>query len=243
MRLKLTIAYDGAAFKGWQSQPFKQTVQDVMEDALLRIAGQRIVVHASGRTDTGVHALAQCAHMDVPDRLSATEWHRILNHNLPSTIRVMRCREVPRTFHAQRSARGKIYRYLIRHEDIITPHEVDRVWLVPGELDEKRLRAAAAIFVGRHHFGGFTVNKNSPGQEERTITAVRVAKKGTLISITFEGEGFLYHMVRMLVGAIVRVAQGHDDIAELKHRLHHPTTPRWKEVAPARGLYLVKVLY
>jgi tRNA pseudouridine38-40 synthase len=243
-RLKLTIAYDGSAFKGgWQSQPYGTTVQDVMEAALRQITSRRISMHASGRTDTGVHALGQCAHVDLPADRSPAEWQRILNHNLPSTVRVLKCLPAAAGFNAQRSARGKVYRYHIRNAAILAPHEAARVWLVPGQLDEKKLRAAAALFVGKHDFGSFTVNKNNPGQEVRTITAVRVTKKGTLYTLTFEGEGFLYHMVRMLVGAIIRVATGQDDLAELRHRLHHRTPPRWKQAAPPGGLYLVKVLY
>lgn len=243
-RLQLTIAYDGAAFKGgWQSQPYGTTVQDVMEAALRQITGRRTIVHASGRTDTGVHAIGQCAHVDLPADCPPAEWQRILNHNLPPSVRVLKIRRVPAGFNAQRSARGKIYRYLIRNDAILTPHEAARVWLVPAALDEKKLRTAAALFVGRHDFGSFTINKNNPGQETRTITAISVAKKGSLYTLTFEGEGFLYHMVRMLVGAIIRVATGQDEIADLRHRLHHRTPPRWKQAAPPGGLYLVKVLY
>lgn len=243
MRLKLTIAYDGAAFKGWQSQPFGTTVQDVLEDALKRITGERVVVHGAGRTDAGVHALGQVAHIEVPERFPAEEWQRILNFNLPPAIRIARCRRARRDFHARHSARGKIYRYLIRNQDVVLPHEAGRVWRVPEKLDPAVLRAAAGIFVGRHDFRGFGANKSSPGNTVRTISRIRVGKKGSLIALTFEGEGFLYRMVRMLTGSIVRVAQGRDELAQIERRLHGPGRPMWNHAAPAGGLHLIKVLY
>ncbi len=243
MRLKLAIAYDGTTYRGWQSQPFGNTVQDVVEDALRRITGQRVVMHASSRTDTGVHALGQGAHIEVTDRFSVTEWLRILNYNLPPTIRVMGCEEVPQTFHARHSAKGKVYRYLIRNEPLITPHEMDRVWLIPPKLNVARLREVARLFVGTHDFRGFCANREVPENTMRTLSRLTVVPSGTLIAITFEGEGFLYHMVRMLTASMVRVAQGEDNLAEIEARLQGPGAPIWSHVAPPSGLYLVKVLY
>lgn len=243
MRLKLTIAYDGSAFKGWQSQPFGTTVQDVLEDALQRITGERVIVHGAGRTDTGVHAIGQAAHIEVTDRFSVAEWQRILNFNLPPTIRIMRCQRARKDFHARHSATGKIYRYLIRNQNVVLPHEADRVWMVPEKLDPALLRAAAGIFVGRHDFRGFGANKSSPSRTVRTISRIGVATRGSLIALTFEGEGFLYRMVRLLTGSIVRVAQGRDQLAEIERRLHEPGLPVWDQAAPAGGLHLVRVLY
>lgn len=243
MRLKLRIAYDGAAYRGWQSQPFRLTVQDFLEDALRRITGVRVVVHGAGRTDTGVHALGQGAHIDVPPLYPAREWQRILNHNLPSTIRIMQCQIVTKEFDARHSARGKIYRYRIRNHHVIFPHEADRVWMVSEKLDMDLLRAAAAAFVGTHDFRSFTVNRKAPERTIRHISRIQVTKRASLISITFCGEGFLYRMVRMLTGSMVRVAQGLDVLSTLEHRLQNPDAPEWDHVAPAGGLCLVKVLY
>jgi len=243
MKLKLSIAYDGAAYKGWQSQPFRLTVQDFLEDALRRITGDRIVVHGAGRTDTGVHALGQGAHVVVPPLFVAEEWQRVLNFNLPPTIRIMRCQLAPKGFHASHSARGKIYRYLIRNHHVILPHEADRVWMVPQKLDMELLRAAAATFVGRHDFRSFTVNRKAPAQTIRDISRITVTKKGTLIALTFHGKGFLYRMVRMLTGSMVRVAQGLDEFSTLENRLQNPVAPEWQHVAPAGGLCLIKVIY
>lgn len=243
MRLKLTIAYDGTAFKGWQSQPFGLTVQDTIEGVLKKITGERIVVHGSGRTDTGVHALGQCAYVEVPDRFALKEWQRILNFNLPTTIRVMRCVNAPKGFHARFSAKGKIYRYLIRNDTVVLPHEIDRVWMVTEKLDATRLSQTAMMFEGRHDFRGFTTTRNTPDNTMRNITRIAVTKRGSLTTIIIHGEGFLHHMVRLIVAAIVRVAQGQDEIEIIRQRLDGPGKPELTQLAPACGLYLVKVLY
>lgn len=242
-KLKLTIAYDGSSFKGWQSQPFGNTVQDVLEGTFRRITGGRVVVHGSGRTDTGVHALAQVAHVIVPERFPPAEWMRILNFNLPPTIRIMGCRAAPPDFHARFSARGKVYRYVIQNKTVVFPHETNRVWMVPEKLDRDLLRSTAALFVGTHDFCGFGSNRKAPGRTVRTISRIQVTERGALIQLTFHGEGFLYRMVRLLTGAIVRVARGQDELAAVARRLHQPGSPEWEQAAPARGLFLVRVVY
>src|SRR5437773_3840868 len=129
VRLKLIVAYDGAAFNGWQSQTNRNTIQDHIETAFARITGQKIRVHGAGRTDAGVHALGQCAHVDLPPtNLKPVEWTAALNASLPVQIRIMRCRFVPRSFHARFSARGKIYRYRIWTAPVFPPFEVGRAW-------------------------------------------------------------------------------------------------------------------
>jgi tRNA pseudouridine38-40 synthase len=244
MKLKLSIAYDGAPFTGWQSQAKGGSVQDFIEEALARIAGQRIVLRGAGRTDAGVHALAQCAHVDVPDGgMSLGDWHRALNGNLPFTIRIMEVSEAAEDFHARFSAKGKVYRYVIRNQPVLPPHEIGRVWHEPRPLEEESMKAAAGIFVGRHDFTAFSANRgDAPRHTVRTIRDIALLREGSLYSLTFEGEGFLYKMVRMLTGAIVRVGQGREDAASLRERLQ-TGGPRWNHVAPAAGLYLVKVLY
>ncbi len=244
MKLKLTIAYDGAPFEGWQSQTRGGAVQDVIEAALGKIAGRRIILRGAGRTDAGVHALAQCAHVEVPeDGLDPGEWLRALNGNLPPTVRIMECVAVDERFHARFSAKGKIYRYLIRNQPVLPPLEVGRVWHEPRLLDEDRVRDAAALFVGRHDFAAFSANRgDAPKHTVRTIRSIDVRREDSLYALTFEGEGFLYKMVRMLTGAIVRVGQGRETVGNLRDRLVSGG-PRWNHVAPAGGLYLVKVLY
>ncbi len=244
MRLKLVIAYDGAPFVGWQSQQGGRTVQDLLEASLKKITGERVVVHGSGRTDSGVHALGQVAHADVPDdSLKPVDWLRALNATLPPAIRVLRASRAMPNFHARFDAKGKIYRYVIRTVPVLPPHEAGRVWHLPQELDLDRMRAAGTIFVGRHDFAGFSANRRTAVRDTwRNLSRLEIRSSGTLVSLTFEGEGFLYKMVRMLTGAMIRVAQGRVEIAELQERLAGGGT-KWNFVAPAAGLYLVKVNY
>lgn len=244
MRLKLVIAYDGTSFAGWQSQANGGAVQDKIEASLERIAGSRLVLHGAGRTDSGVHALAQCAHVDVPDgTLAPAGWLRALNATLPAAIRIMQARQVTEDFHARFSAQGKVYRYFIRNAPILAPHEVDRVWHVPHELDVDLLRSAVGLFEGRHDFAAFSANRGGTVQDtHRAIRRAVVTRKGTLLALTFEGEGFLYKMVRMLTGVAVRVAQGREPLESVRQRLSDGA-PRWNHVAPAAGLFLAKVIY
>src|SRR5881409_763246 len=192
-RLKLIIAYDGAPFSGWQSQSHRNTVQDHVERAFERVRGKPTRVHGAGRTDAGVHALAQCAHVDLPDnRLSAARWTTALNALLPPAIRVLRCRYVPSDFHARLSAKGKIYRYRIWSAPVLPPFEYRRAWHISHWLDLKLLKSAAKHFVGTHDFAGFAANRGKAEESTiRTIYSVRLRQKAACITIDFYGDGFL----------------------------------------------------
>jgi tRNA pseudouridine38-40 synthase len=247
MRLKLTLAYDGAPFAGWQSQVGGNTVQDVVEAALAKVAKTKIALHGSGRTDAGVHALGQVAHFDAPaaSRMRPEDWLRALNANLPPEIRVMRAARAGADFHARFSATGKIYRYDLWTAPVLPPHLHRRAWHVAPPPDFARLRKALAVFAGEHDFRAFAANRGGPPVEDtvRRITAIRVARSGPLWQITFEGSGFLYKMVRMLTGAAVRVARDREDLETLRRLLAEPRTGRWAHVAPADGLTLARVRY
>lgn len=251
-RLKLTIAYDGRPFRGWQSQAGKDSVQDALEAAFAKLnGGKRISVHGSGRTDAGVHALAQCAHADVPEgRLSSpAQWVFALNAHLPPEVRVSACRRVRADFHARFSAKGKRYIYRIWNGPVLPPLEIGRVWQVPLPLDLSRLRAAAAVVTGTHDFAGFAANRGVPCPDTvRTVRRIDVkGRPGGLLTLTFEGNGFLYKMVRLLTGSLVRVAQGREEPEWLARFLapETPGQPRRKSsyAAPAEGLYLARVFY
>lgn len=243
MRLKLTIAYDGEPFAGWQSQTSGDAVQDVVERAMAKVAGERVTLHGSGRTDAGVHALGQCAHADVPENMTPQSWQKALNANLPPAIRIMRAQKARADFHARFSARGKIYRYLIRNGPVLPPHEVGRVWHLPHQLDFEAFSRTARVFEGRHDFAAFAANRGTEVKDTcRTIHRVAPVRKGELWTVTFEGQGFLYKMVRMMVAAAVRVSQGREPIENIRARLKGGE-PKWNHVAPADGLSLVKVLY
>ena len=244
-RLRLVIAYEGSGFRGWQSQAHGGTVQDCLEEAFASVAGKKIRVHGAGRTDTGVHALGQCAHADVPaGRLDAATWRNALNASLPRTVRVMNCRSVPSTFHARFDARGKVYRYRIVTASVLSPFELGRAWHVLSPLDEATLRAAAQVFVGTHDFAGFAANRGkAPTSTKRTIRAVRVRRTAAATTLEFDGDGFLYKMVRLLTGAMVRCATGKDPLEEIRQRLEKPARDGARLVAPAEGLTLVRVRY
>ena len=243
-RLKLIVAYDGAPFAGWQSQSHRNTVQDQLERAFERVTGGAVRVHGAGRTDAGVHALAQCAHVDVLKFLPADRWIKALNALLPSAIRVLRCRYVSKDFHARVSAKGKIYRYRIWTAHILPPFEYRRAWHIAQLLDLKVLKSAARHFVGTHDFASFAANRGKSERSTiRTINSVRVRQKGPRITIEFDGDGFLYKMVRLIAGALVKCAFGKMRIEEVVSRLDSGKVGSARFAAPAEGLYLVRVRY
>lgn len=246
-RLKIIVAYDGADFAGWQSQLRGDAIQDRIEDALQRICGSHVRVHGAGRTDAGVHALAQCAHCDLPDRrLTPERWRSALNGLLPAQIRVMRAAYVPSSFHARFSAIGKIYRYRIWNGAVLPPFEAGRAWHVSAEINFEAVSSAAEMFVGRHDFAAFAANRGKRAETTvRTINSAIVRRRGVLLTLEFDGEGFLYKMARLMAGAIVRVGLGKETAQEIRDRFAPParsaTGPRF--AAPADGLFLVRVRY
>ena len=247
-RLKFIVAYDGGAFAGWQSQTHRKTVQDELERAFHIISGQRIRIHGAGRTDAGVHALAQCAHVDLPagklDALTPSHLLNALNANLPATIRVLRCQRVSENFHARYSAKGKLYRYQIWSAPILPPLELGRAWHIAAPLDVDLLKAAGKEFVGRHDFAAFAANRGKKDEDTiRTIRSVEVRRIGPRIAIEVAGDGFLYKMVRLMVGAMTRVALHKMNVDEITARLKSPRAEGFRFVAPAEGLYLVRIWY
>jgi tRNA pseudouridine38-40 synthase len=243
-RLKLIVAYDGAPFAGWQSQSHRNTVQDHLERAFERVIGEGVRVHGAGRTDAGVHAFAQCAHVDVSKFLPVDRWIRALTALLPPAIRVLRCRYVSPDFHARLSAKGKIYRYRIWTAPILPPFEYRRACHIAQPLDLKTLKSAAKHFIGTHDFATFAANRGKPEPSTiRTINSVRVRQKGPCVTIEFDGNGFLYKMVRLMVGALVKCALGKMRIEEITSRLHSSKVGSGRFAAPAEGLYLVRVRY
>jgi tRNA pseudouridine38-40 synthase len=244
-RIKLVVAYDGAPFAGWQSQLHRNTVQDQLEDAIKRITGSEIRVHGAGRTDTGVHALAQCAHIDLdsqrftPERLQAA-----LNAVLPPTIRVLRCHAAAPEFHARFSAKGKIYRYRVWNAPVLPPLENGRAWHISDPLNVETMKLALSKLEGRHDFAGFAANrgKHTSGTV-RTIRAVQLKRRGPFLTMVFDGDGFLYKMVRLMVGATVLCGEGKLSVTDVAQRFGAATRTGPRLVAPACGLFLVRVRY
>jgi tRNA pseudouridine38-40 synthase len=245
-RLKLIVSYDGAAFAGWQSQANGNAIQDRLEEAFHRICSQPVRVHGAGRTDAGVHALAQCAHVDLPEpRYQPDRWVSALNGVLPPAIRIMRCRFVSEKFHARFCAKGKTYRYRIWNARVLPPFESGRAWHVMNPLDFQRMETAVQEFRGEHDFAAFAANRGTPEADTvRIIRAVRLRRTGPCFAIEFDGDGFLYKMVRMMVGTIVRVGLGISFPEEIRARFKSPRKTHHRRVAaPADGLFLVRVRY
>ena len=245
-RLKLIISYDGGDFAGWQAQANASSVQQSLEFTFRRICGEPIVMIGAGRTDAGVHAFGQCAHADVPaGRLAPGEWLKAANALLPPTVRVLRASFVSEHFHARFSAKEKIYRYRIITSLVLSPFEAGRAWHVAGPVDETILRQSANLFIGKHDFASFTAAR-AKGMERKTvrrISAVSVRRTGARIDLDFTAPGFLYKMVRMIVGAIIQSALGKEELDSVRSRLKRPGGSDRRFVAPAEGLYLVRVQY
>ena len=240
MRLRLVIAYDGSRFRGWQSQAGGGTVQDQLEAAFATLCGKRVHVHGAGRTDAGVHALGQCAHADVERQM---DWRTALNGNLPREIRVMRCARARKDFHARYDAKGKIYLYRLWNGPVLPPFELRRAWHLPGPLDLGAMRLAAAAFAGKHDFKAFAANRGRPVPDtERTIYSVAIHKKGPVVTLRFHGDGFLYKMVRLMTGALVKTGQGRAPADSIATYLAG-NAGKCSYAAPAEGLYLTRVIY
>jgi tRNA pseudouridine38-40 synthase len=241
---KLLVRYVGSAFSGWQRQPKKRTVQECLEAAVSKVWGQTIIIQGSGRTDTGVHALGQVVSFNAKRHHTAEVVVRALNANLPEDVRVMSCRLVHPSFHARFQAIGKTYRYLVLNQPIQDPFTCQTHWHVPRPLDLAKMRKAAHCLVGEVDFASFTSN---PGYERettvRTMRRVSIAKTGAVLKFSFVADGFLYRMVRNLVGGLAKVGLGRIRVEDFQQILWARKRADAPNTAPAHGLYLVSVNY
>ncbi len=250
-RFLFHCAYDGAPWLGWQSQRGGNTVQDVLEAAFATILKEPLRIHAAGRTDAGVHALAQHFHADVPEtcRMDARAWRAALNAHLPATVRILAVREVAADFHARFNATGKLYEYNICAGAVLPPFLAGRAWHHPRPLDDGLLRAALALYEGRHDFRHFAARRGNepelppPGFYERTIWSARAEREGEMLRLSFHGDGFMYRMVRLLTGSACQVATGRLPLAALAAMLDTERGETSRYCAPACGLCLTRVEY
>jgi tRNA pseudouridine38-40 synthase len=245
--LKLTLAYDGGAYAGWQVQPDKPTVQGVVEAALRQITQEAIRITAAGRTDAGVHALGQVVGFVTSSRISNEDLHRALNAVLPDDVAVLTVENAAEGFHATRDAVAKLYRYQIHN--CRTPSVFDRhyAWHYPQPLDARAMHSAGQVLLGRHDFSSFETAGSERPDSIRTIHLLTVAR-GTgdfanRLGLEVEGDGFLYNMVRTIVGTLVEVGVGARDANWLAEVLEARDRRRAGQTAPPRGLFLVRVLY
>lgn len=247
LKFKLTIAFDGTNYAGWQVQKTGLGVQEKVEEALRKIFPSVSRIHSSSRTDTGVHALGMVVHVDIPKqefRMSVPKLSLALNAFLPEDIRIMgavRCRA---DFHARFDAQGKQYRYVVWNHHAQNPLLRHQAWHVPNKLDLAAIRAAARYFLGKHDFTSFAANRNYKAERTvRTLTRCDVRRTGSLLTFMIEGDGFLYKMCRGIVGTLVQVGQGKFQPDAVKQMLAEKDRRVAGMTAPAHGLVLWKVFY
>jgi tRNA pseudouridine38-40 synthase len=266
---KLTLAYDGNDFQGWQIQPGLPTIQGELQAALGRITGESPLPQGSGRTDAGVHALAQVASFVLRAPIPAENLHRALNRTLPPSIRISEAKTVRSTFHARHSAVAKTYEYRVFRSAICPPFLARYVYACPWDLDFDKLQASARIFEGEHDFQSFAASDPDLAERERAEAmedaaagaALRVAPASTVRTIyasawepqanpagaillyRVRGNGFLHHMVRNLVGTMLDVGRGHLALKEIAGILAARNRSAAGPTAPARGLFLHSVEY
>ena len=243
---RVTLAYDGTDFRGWQSQRpgGGRTVQGELEAALSRLAGgARVAVAGAGRTDAGVHALGQVASFDLPREMDALELQRALNGLLPGDVRALLARLAAEGFHARRSAIGKLYRYVLDTGPVQLPQRRRSAGHVPFALDENRVREVARLYLGRHDFASLASAGRQVKTTERTVRRSEATFQGGTMTYEVEADGFLRKMVRSLVGGLVAAGRGVLEPEALRHALLACDRSAWPPPAPACGLILVRVDY
>jgi tRNA pseudouridine38-40 synthase len=257
--LKLILSYDGSDFAGWQVQPGRTTVQGALASAIGRLSGENVLPQGSGRTDAGVHALAQVASFATASTIPEENWMRALNDVLPASIRVLEVVEAAPDFHARKSARAKTYRYRIHRAAVCPPFLARYVWHYPYPLEESLMMAAADVVVGERDFTSFAAVdpervermaaeenvRNAYGRTNnvRTVFSSSWIRDGEELIYTIRGSGFLHHMVRNLVGTFLLVGKGTLSREDLKRILDARERSAAGATAPASGLYLVAVEY
>lgn len=253
---KLTLAYDGTDFYGWQLQPDRVTIQGALAEAIERVTGERVLPQGSGRTDAGVHARGQVASFWLEAPIPARNLQRALNRKLPEPVRVLRAEAAAMDFHARHSARAKTYEYRIDRAEICPPWEARYAWALPWPLELQPMQAAAALVVGTHDFTSFAASDPDAATRRaehsgdakgagnvRTIFESEWREEGELLIYRVHGDGFLHHMVRNLVGTFVDVGRGSMDAGAITKILAAHSRGEAGATAPARGLFLDSVEY
>jgi len=248
--IKLTIAYDGAAFHGWQLQPGLPTIQGAMSDAARQITQDNVMIHGASRTDAGVHALGQVAHFKTASALSAAEFQRALNALLPPAIRIVATEEVGPDFHARWLAQAKTYRYRIYRGPVLPPFDYGRAYHYPWPLDEAAMALAARNFEGEHDFTSFAASSGSEEDDAerdmmRLIHSSEIIRPPETDEIHYvvRGRSFLRYMVRKIVGTLLDVGKGHLEPAAIAEIFESRDRRRSGPTVPPEGLYLVALDY
>jgi tRNA pseudouridine38-40 synthase len=250
---KLTLAYDGSDYAGWQSQPDRPTVQDALEAALHELTGESLRTVASGRTDSGVHALGQVVCVRSETRLETAVLMRALNALLPASVRVRAVSEASPDFHAIRDAKRKRYRYILEDAQPASVFGAAFAWQLPTRLDDAAMRRAAGALLGEHDFASFETSGSERETTVRTIYALDIQRRPAMLAlddanrdavwIEVEADGFLYNMVRNIVGTLVEVGRGARPEAWVQQVLDARDRRQAGPTAPPQGLFLLWVGY
>ncbi len=241
---KLILQYEGTRYQGWQRQESTgNTIQGKLEALLVKMTGAPVQVQGAGRTDAGVHALGQTANFHARTALSCEEILCYMNRYLPEDIAVISVEEAPARFHSRLNAAGKIYRYRVMNTEI--PHIFDRryVYEFPARLDIAAMRAAAGLLTGTHDFCAFTSAKKGKKSTVRTLYEIKIERLGDEVDLTYKGDGFLYHMVRILTGTLLAVGTGEKRPEDMTDILERGAREYAGELVPAKGLTLMEVCY
>jgi tRNA pseudouridine38-40 synthase len=248
--IKLTIAYDGSDFHGWQLQPGLPTIQGALHDAIRQITQEAVTIDGASRTDAGVHALGQVAHFKTRSTLDAREIQRGMNALLPPTIRIVAAQEVGQDFHARWLAQGKTYRYRIYRGEVLPPFDHRRAFHYPWALDEAAMSAAAHAFEGQHDFSSFAASTGSE-EDDKDRDMQRVIHSSELlrdpqrdeINYVVRGRSFLRYMVRKIVGTLIEVGKGRLAPTDIPEIFAARDRSRSGPTVPPEGLYLVALEY
>jgi tRNA pseudouridine38-40 synthase len=241
--LKLTVSYDGTDFFGWQTQPGFRTVQETLETAIGKLTGERIRANASGRTDTGVHAVGQVVNFYSQTQHPPEVLVRAINAHLPADVAVTDAADVPQAFDANRDAKRKLYRYVI-HDGLVPNIFLRRFYCHSRHrLDVDAMRAAAEPLKGRHDFHSFETDWPNRMSSVRTITHLAVNRMGDWIWLDVEADGFLYNMVRAIAGTLMYVGRGYWPVSHVAEALLAEDRRQAGPTAPAQGLFLMRVTY
>lgn len=244
MRIKLTLGYDGTNFCGWQVQKNQESVQELLETAVYNVTGEKVRVTGSGRTDSGVHALGQVAHFDTQSKTVAPEkFYRALNAHLPESVRVYASERVDDGFDACRKAKRKTYRYSLYLGEVENPLKERYAVRVEDNLDIEKIRSLAKVFLGEHDFKCMCASGSSIKTTVRTIFNIEIENKGQDLTFTVTGNGFLYNMVRILVGTLLKAGRGEMSEQDIKQMLSSGVRAMGGRTLPAKGLCLMSVEY
>lgn len=242
--IKLTLSYDGTDFCGWQTQPGRRTVQQTLEDALSRLTGAtRVRANASGRTDSGVHAVGQVVNFLSGTKITARRLVRAINAHLPDDVVVRDAEDVPQSFDANRDAARKLYRYVIHDGNVADPFLRKYACKSYHRLDEAAMRRASRCLVGRHDFRCFETEWPNRLTSVRTITHLGVSRLGEHVWVDVEADGFLYNMVRAIAGTLMYVGRDYWPEGRVAEILAAGDRTRAGPTAPAEGLFLMRVTY